>query len=188
MLEQMVIDENGWVCGVEHIPSPNYELRPKSKKIKLIVVHAISLPPGEYGGGYIQQFFTNKLDAEAHKYFEEISQMRVSAHCLISRNGEIVQFVSFIDRAWHAGESCWNEEENCNDYSIGIELEGCDTDTFEECQYEKLAILIHSLQCKYPHITERAICGHNDIAPDRKTDPGPLFDWQKLRLLLKSLS
>ena len=114
--------------------------------------------------------------------------MRVSAHCLISRNGEIVQFVSFIDRAWHAGESCWNEEENCNDYSIGIELEGCDTDMFEECQYEKLAVLIHSLQCKYPHITERAICGHNDIAPDRKTDPGPLFDWQKLRLLLKSLS
>ncbi len=149
------------------------------------MVHAISLPPGEYGGGYIQQFFQNRLDAKADDYFAEIADMKVSAHCLIERNGKISQFVSFDDRAWHAGVSCWLDRENCNDFSIGIELEGCDEDTFEPAQYQALAQLVIALRKQYPAISEPALCGHSDIAPGRKTDPGPGFDWANLATIIK---
>lgn len=162
------------------MPSPNFEKRPADADIELIVVHAISLPPGQYGGGYIQQFFGNRLDPKAHDYFAEIADLRVSAHCLIERTGKVIQFVSFEDRAWHAGASCWHERENCNDFSIGIELEGCDDDIFEDAQYDALAQLVIALRKQYPAISEQALCGHSDIAPGRKTDPGPGFDWARL--------
>jgi AmpD protein len=172
--------KDGWLDQVEKIPSPNFEERPQNAEVALLVVHAISLPPGQYGGGYIQQFFINRLDTQAHEYFAEIAGMRVSAHCLVERSGNIIQFVSFDDRAWHAGASIWGERENCNDFSIGIELEGCDDDAFEPAQYEALAQLVICLRKQYPAISEQALCGHSDIAPGRKTDPGPCFDWAKL--------
>jgi len=176
--------ENGWLRQAQKIVSPNFEPRPAGSAIELIVVHAISLPPGEYGGGYIQQFFSNRLDPSAHEYFTEIAPLKVSAHCLIERNGHIIQFVCFDDRAWHAGASCWQQRENCNDFSIGIELEGCDDDHFEAAQYEALASLVIALRKQYPAIGAQALCGHSDIAPGRKTDPGPGFDWAILSTLL----
>lgn len=187
MLKELVIDQDGWLKGGEHNPSPNYEPRPELKEVKLIVVHAISLPPGKYGGGFVEKFFINQLDIEEDEYFEEIKDLRVSAHCFISRTGEITQFVSFDDRAWHAGISCWQEETDCNDFSIGIELEGCDDDAFETVQYQQLAALVSSLREHYPALTAESICGHSDIAPGRKTDPGPFFDWQKLAQHMKNL-
>ena len=168
---------------MEVILSPNFDARPHSK-IKLVVVHGISLPPGEYGGGHIQNFFCNKLDVVAHEYFESISDLRVSAHCLIERNGNLVQFVSFLDRAWHAGESEWKGEPACNDFSIGVELEGCDDQAYTEPQYKSLAGLITGLRARYPDIEKKAIVGHCDIAAARKTDPGPAFDWAKLQKLI----
>ncbi len=178
--------ENGWLRQAEKIISPNFEARPAGAHIELIVVHAISLPPCQYGGGYIQQFFSNRLDPSAHAYFAEIADLKVSAHCLIERCGKITQFVSFDDRAWHAGASCWGERENCNDFSIGIELEGCDDDGFEATQYAALAQLVIALRKQYPAIGEQALCGHSDIAPGRKTDPGPGFDWALLSTYLKN--
>ena len=163
--------------------SPNFEERPVQGDIRLLVIHAISLPPGRYGGGYIQQFFTNQLDPENHEYFAEIRDLRVSAHCLIQRDGHLTQFVSFNDRAWHAGVSCWNGEQNCNDFSIGIELEGCDEDAFDVRQYQQLSALVIALRKQYPAISEQSICGHSEIAPGRKTDPGPNFDWNRLAQL-----
>ena len=165
-------------CG--HCPSPNKDFRPDGAPIELIVIHSISLPPGEYGGDSIEQFFLNKLDKNAHPYFEEICEMQVSSHVLIKRNGEIIQFVPFHQRAWHAGISNFNGRECCNDFSIGIELEGTDTDKFEEIQYQKLAELTAALQTSYPE-TVNKITGHSDIAPGRKTDPGTGFDWQKFK-------
>ena len=175
------INEAGWLQPVEIERSPNYDARPENSKIKLVVVHGISLPPGEFGGGYIQQFFSNRLDPGAHEYFAEINEMRVSAHCLIERSGQIIQFVSFHDCAWHAGESNWQGEEACNQFSIGIELEGTDDLAYSDEQYSRLAELIDCLRKHFPEISEDAICGHNDIAPGRKTDPGPAFDWNRLR-------
>lgn len=183
-MTKLIIDETGWLQPAEVIASPNFDARPDSAQIKLIVVHGISLPPREYGGGYIQQFFCNRLPADAHPYFAEICEMRVSAHCLIERNGNIVQFVSFRDRAWHAGESSWCGEQNCNDYSIGIELEGCDDEPYAATQYLSLAHLVTALRERYPTLAADAITGHSDIAPGRKTDPGPAFDWEQLKLLL----
>lgn len=183
MQETLDIDDQGWLQDVEIIRSPNHEARPPEAAIKLIVVHGISLPPGEYGGGFVQKLFTNQLDPLQHDYFAEIADLKVSAHCLIERSGHLIQFVSFQDRAWHAGLSSWHNEENCNDFSIGIELEGSDDEPYTEAQYQQLAGLVISLRKKYPQISEQSICGHSDIAPDRKTDPGPLFDWQKLALL-----
>ncbi len=173
------IDETGWLKSVEAIRSPNFDARPANTGVKLVVVHGISLPPGEFGGGHIGEFFCNKLDAGAHPYFESICEMKVSAHCLIERDGKIVQFVSFDDRAWHAGRSQWRGESACNDFSIGIELEGCDHETYTETQYRELANLVVALRTRYTGITADAITGHSDIAPGRKTDPGPAFDWQK---------
>lgn len=178
------IDDAGWLESAETVRSPNFDSRPDDAVIRLIVVHGISLPPGEYGGGHIRQFFCNCLDAGAHEYFETIRELRVSAHCLIERSGKILQFVSFLDRAWHAGESRWRGETACNDFSIGIELEGCDDQPYEARQYASLAALIAALRARYPDIAADAIAGHSDIAPGRKTDPGPAFDWARLELLL----
>ncbi len=174
------IDDAGWLQSVEKIQSPNFDSRPENTSIKLVVVHGISLPPGEYGGGHIQNFFCNKLDAGLHSYFESICNTRVSAHCLIERDGKLVQFVSFLDRAWHAGESEWQGTRACNDFSVGIELEGCDEEAYTEAQYIGLAGVIAGLREKYPQIGSDSIIGHNEIAPIRKTDPGSAFDWNKL--------
>jgi len=183
-MTNLFIDDAGWLQSVEVIQSPNFDARPAGSKIKLVVVHGISLPPGEYGGGHIKDLFCNNLDVDAHEYFDSICEMKVSAHCLIERDGEILQFVSFLDRAWHAGESEWMGEQTCNDFSIGIELEGCDDQAYTEDQYLSLANLITSLRIRYPAIEKEAITGHSDIAPGRKTDPGLAFDWEKLRRLV----
>ena len=167
-----------------YLPTPNMDERPEGTAIDLIVVHCISLPPGEFGGGWIEKFFCNELPADAHPYFEEIHAERVSAHVLIRRNGSLVQFVPFDKRAWHAGKSCHRGRERCNDFSIGIELEGTDTREFEPAQYDTLAALVRALRERYPQIGADAIAAHSDIAPDRKTDPGSGFDWALLKSML----
>ncbi len=172
------------LAGTEYIPSPNMDERPGNAEVDLLVIHSISLPPGEYGGRWIEQLFSNTLPADAHPYFEEIHNHQVSAHALIKRDGSIVQFVPFNKRAWHAGDSCYQGKEKCNDFSIGIELEGTDTDTFEDAQYNALAKVINALSEQYPEISADHVTGHSDIAPGRKTDPGSGFDWNKLKTLL----
>lgn len=147
---------------------------------ELIVIHGISLPPGQYGGQYIKQFFTNCIDRHAHPYFDEIGDLHVSAHLLISRDGGVTQFVPFGRRAWHAGNSSYRGRPHCNDFSIGIELEGEDDTAYETGQYEILAAVINSLIASYPRLTPRSIAGHCDVAPGRKSDPGPSFDWLRL--------
>jgi AmpD protein len=165
-------------------PSPNKDTRPENASIDLIVIHSISLPPDRYGGDAIERFFQNQLDKNEHPYFKEIYQMKVSSHILIKRSGEVVQFVPFNERAWHAGQSTYEGRDCCNDFSIGIEMEGNDTDPFEEDQYQQLALLIAALRSAYPAITDR-ITGHSDIAPGRKTDPGTGFDWNRLNEYLR---
>jgi len=164
-------------------PSPNKDTRPENTTIDLIVIHSISLPPGEYDNDAIEHFFQNQLDKNEHPYFEEIHQMKVSSHILIKRTGEIIQFVPFTERAWHAGQSIYDGRKCCNDFSIGIELEGTDTAPFEDSQYQQLAQLIIALQATYPAIADH-ITGHSDIAPGRKTDPGTGFDWDRLNSFL----
>ena len=178
--------QNGWLEIASRSPSPNCDERPPDTPIELIVLHNISLPPCEFGGPWIDALFTNQLDPDAHPYFQDIYQLRVSAHVLIRRDGELMQYVPFHQRAWHAGVSCYKGRERCNDFSIGIELEGADTIPYEDTQYQKLAQLIQSLWWEYPSIPADAITGHSDIAPGRKTDPGPAFDWDKLQFLLHS--
>ena len=151
---------------------------------ELLVIHNISLPPGEFGGGFIEQFFQNNLDPGDHPYFKEIATLRVSAHLLIDRCGGLAQFVSFNDRAWHAGASTYCGREECNDFSIGLELEGADDIAYTESQYKSLAAVTRAIMQHYPHITTEKIAGHSDIAPGRKTDPGDSFDWQYYRRLL----
>ena len=163
-----------------YIPSPNCDERVDPTDINLIVVHNISLPPGEFGGPYIEQLFTNTLDVNAHPFFETIADLKVSAHILIRRDGEVIQFVPFSKRAWHAGESCFQDRNCCNDFSVGIELEGTDELPYTEQQYSQLASLVTALMAQYPAITRDRIIGHCDIAPERKTDPGPAFQWSKL--------
>jgi len=175
------IDSQGLLQGAVYIPSPNCDERPEGAAIELVVVHAISLPPGDFGGDYVRDFFTNCLDCAAHPYFSEIEDLKVSAHFFIRRDGEVIQFVPCAKRAWHAGVSSWCGRERCNDFSIGIELEGCDDKAFEAIQYEKLAELVRALKAVYPI---RDIVGHSDIAPGRKTDPGPCFDWERFREML----
>ena len=170
--------KDGWLSGVRHVPSPHFNHRPENATPRLLVVHNISLPPGEFGGPWIDALFTGTLDPEAHPYFVGIAHLRVAAHCLIRRDGEIVQYVSFDKRAWHAGASCWQGEENCNDFSIGIELEGTDTLAYTAAQYQALQAVSRLLMQHYP-ITPAHIAGHCDIAPERKTDPGPAFDWAR---------
>ena len=178
--------KTGLLDNCKQCPSPNKDDRPKNTTIDLVVVHSISLPPGEYGGDAIEQFFQNKLDKNQHPYFEEIHQMQVSSHALIKRDGDIVQFVPFHERAWHAGQSNYQGRERCNDFSIGIELEGSDTDNFEDIQYSQLAQLVAALKNTYP-LTANNITGHSDIAPGRKKDPGTGFSWQQLNTLLNAI-
>ena len=177
----MEIDGEGLVRGVPFVPSPNCDARPAGTAIDLLVIHAISLPPGEFGGTGIFELFQNRLDAAAHPYYAGIAALKVSAHFLVRRDGSLVQFVSCEKRAWHAGESAWGGRSRCNDFSIGIELEGTDEVPFEPAQYDELARLTRALQAAYPL---RSIAGHSDIAPGRKTDPGPCFDWARFRALL----
>jgi AmpD protein len=182
MLDKVQLDlANGWLQNVRHCRSPNYDQRPEHCEIDLLVIHSISLPPCEFGTDYIDDLFMNRLESNAHPYFADIANLRVSAHALIRRTGEIVQYVSFWDRAWHAGQSCFQGRTVCNDFSIGIELEGCDELGYTDVQYDKLIILIQLLQQACPQMTKNHIVGHCDIAPQRKTDPGEWFDWKRLR-------
>ncbi len=171
----MRIDAQGLLVDGEYIPSPNCDDRPEGA-IELLVIHNISLPPGEFGGDGIQQLFTNSLDVAAHPYYATLSGLKVSAHFLVRRDGRVIQFVSCRKRAWHAGESCWQGRACCNDFSIGVELEGRDTVPFTDAQYAALHHLTVALREAYP---VRGIAGHSDIAPQRKTDPGPCFDWTR---------
>lgn len=174
----------GRVSQARWCPSPNFGPRPEGASISLLVVHNISLPPGQFGGDAIERFFCNQLDASAHPYFETIAGMAVSSHLLIRRDGSPVQFVSLLDRAWHAGRSCFRGQEECNDFSIGIELEGADDIPYTDAQYQTLTHLSQMIMTAWPEITADRITGHSDIAPGRKTDPGPAFDWSHFRQML----
>ncbi len=174
----------GQLIGARQIASPNYNARPAHSEIELLVVHNISLPPSQFGGGYIEQFFQNKLDWSLHPYFQTIQGMQVSTHLLILRSGEVLQFVNFNQRAWHSGRSSYLGKKECNDYSIGIELEGSDDLRFQEIQYQVLAHVVTVLQATYPKLLQH-VAGHSDIARGRKTDPGPYFDWLKIRRLIQ---
>lgn len=176
----------GWLDRARRCPSPNQDDRPPDSEVNLLVIHGISLPPGEYGGPWIDRLFLNDLPADAHPYFADIHQLRVSTHLLIRRDGERVQYVPLQRRAWHAGHSCFEGHERCNDFSIGIELEGSDDTPYTEAQYRVLAETIREIQHYFPAISDRRITGHSDIAPGRKTDPGPAFDWPHLQRLLAS--
>ncbi len=167
--------------GIERIISPNFDARPNNMRPEVIIIHAISLPPGHFGGQYIEDLFCNQLNSEEHAYFKTLQGLRVSAHLLIRRDGSMIQFVPLDKRAWHAGVSRCLGRERVNDFSIGIELEGCDAERFEEIQYQSLNELIELLIREYPPIDRQRIFGHAEIAPDRKTDPGPYFDWSKVR-------
>lgn len=175
--------QEGVLVGATQIASPNFNARPAGTDIQLIVIHNISLPPSQFGGGYIQQFFQNQLDWSLHPYFQTIEGMQVSAHLLILRTGEVIQFVNFNERSWHAGRSSYLAQKECNDYSIGIELEGSDDLPFEPEQYQSLVEVVSILQQAYPKI-QNHLAGHSDIAPKRKTDPGEYFDWPLFRNLL----
>lgn len=187
MLIDMRIDtDSGLLQGARFLPSPNFDARPEGVEPDLIVVHGISLPPGEYGGPYIDQLFTNELNPEAHPYFREILPAKVSAHALISRDGSVTQYVKFADRAWHAGRSRFEDREACNDFSIGIELEGTDEHPYTQAQYASLARLVGALCRSYPSLAPHRVVGHSDVAPGRKTDPGPAFDWDQARRLIQA--
>lgn len=175
----------GWLANSEKCPSPHFESR-GSSEVSLLVIHNISLPAKQFGGNYINDLFLGCLDPKAHPSFEEIYQLRVSAHCLIRRDGKIIQYVSFNDKAWHAGVSCYQGKEKCNDFSIGIELEGADDIPYTDKQYQQLSQLTVSLLETYPNINNN-IVGHSDIAPERKTDPGESFDWHKYKELIDKL-
>jgi AmpD protein len=170
----------GLLSGVRRVESPNCDARPGDAMPQLIVIHGISLPPGRYGGPWIERLFTNTLPAEADPFFQTIQHLRVSSHVLIARDGGLTQYVPFGLRAWHAGPSYWRGRGNCNDFSIGIELEGADDEPYDGRQYAALADLVATLQRSYPTLAEGWIAGHSDIAPGRKTDPGPAFDWPRL--------
>ena len=174
------LNSDAWLTQVRHCPSPHFDERPNGE-VSLLVIHSISLPPGQFGGPYIDQLFMGTLDPKEDPYFEDIYQLRVSAHCLIRRSGEIVQYVPFDKRAWHAGLSCFAGRERCNDFAIGIELEGTDTGSFTSIQYHQLNQIIKLLQSHYPEITAQRIVGHSDIAPGRKTDPGIGFNWNLIK-------
>ena len=179
------LDANAqWLENARRVPSPNQDDRPEGTDISLLVIHGISLPPGEFGSPCIEQLFCNTLDPDADPYFEQLRGLKVSAHLLIDRTGDIMQFVPFHKRAWHAGRSAFNGRENCNDFSIGIELEGTDDVDYETAQYEALAQVITELQRAWPSLAGANIRGHCHIAPERKTDPGPAFDWSRLYSLL----
>ena len=173
------MDAEGWLTGVARQLSPNCDERPPGLPVELVVIHNISLPPGEFGGPGVIELFTNQLDPAAHPYYAEIHTLRVSAHLFIRRDGQVIQCVPFGKRAWHAGVSSWQGRARCNDFSIGIELEGTDDTPFTEAQYVALQAVLVSLKAHYPSL---AVTGHSDIAPGRKTDPGPCFDWGRVGL------
>lgn len=175
------IDAAGRAAGARQVSSPNADARPRGTRITLLVVHNISLPPGVFGGDDVVRLFTNRLDCSSHPAYETLRGLRVSAHFFVRRTGEVMQFVPCGRRAWHAGESTWNGRSRCNDFSIGVELEGIDTVPYADVQYDRLADLVIALRRRYP-IADLA--GHSDIAPARKTDPGPVFDWPRLRALV----
>jgi AmpD protein len=177
-MSPFLIADDGWSSGVIRLPSPNFDARAADAAIDLLVIHNISLPPGQFGGPFIADLFSNRLDCDAHPYFDRLRSLRVSSHFLIRRNGEVMQFVSANDRAWHAGASSFCGRERCNDFSIGIELEGTDTDPFDSAQYDALTALTLALRRRYP-LTD--VAGHEHIAAGRKTDPGPCFDWDYYR-------
>ncbi len=177
--------DTGWATDVRILASPNYNKRPEGVAINLLVVHCISLPPGQYGGGYVEQLFNNTLPLEVDPYFKTIANHTVSAHFLIDRAGALTQFVSVYDRAWHAGESSFEGRPHCNDYSIGVELEGCVIERFTFEQYMALKALTLALKGCFPALNCGRIVAHSDIAPGRKDDPGPFFDWQDFFSLLK---
>jgi AmpD protein len=182
MIRRMQIDlATGLLARARQVLSPHFDARPQGMLPELIVVHGISLPPGQFGGAWIDQLFTGTLDPSAHPYFRDIAQQRVSAHALIRRDGRLVQYVPFAARAWHAGESQYRGRSVCNDFSIGIELEGTDDLPYEDAQYDALTHLIRALLAAYPSLAAERVVGHSDIAPGRKTDPGNAFDWQRLR-------
>jgi AmpD protein len=167
----------GWWCHARRVRSPNFGPRPEGAQVSLAIVHSISLPPGVYGGDAVERFFTNRLDAMAHPYFEQIQALRVSTHFFIRRNGAVVQFVSCDQRAWHAGQSAWRGRANCNDWSVGIELEGLEGARFEQAQYRALHRVLNALALRYPLVE---VVGHEHVAPERKADPGAGFEWRRL--------
>ncbi|MEZ5539292.1 MAG: 1,6-anhydro-N-acetylmuramyl-L-alanine amidase AmpD [Pseudomonadales bacterium] len=173
--------KEGWLQGVRHLPSENFNERPQNAVVDLLVIHNISLPPEQFGGDYVDALFSNTLNCDAHPYFDQLRNLRVSAHFFIKRCGEITQYVSLNHRAWHAGVSQWCDKENCNDYSIGIELEGADSIPYADQQYAALQWLTKKIRQNFPSIAMNRIVGHCDIAPDRKTDPGAAFDWKRFR-------
>jgi len=175
----MKLDAGGWLEAPElrRVPSPNHDPRPEGTEVSLLLLHAISLPPGEYGGDSIERLFTNKLDPKAHPYFAEIAGLQVSSHFLVRRDGALLQFVPVHSRAWHAGASIWRGRGRCNDFSIGVELEGADDSAFDDAQYVSLRGLVHVLRAGLPL---RDIAAHSEVAPGRKTDPGPHFDWPRV--------
>jgi len=175
----------GLAAGVRQVLSPHFDARPAGVLPELIVIHGISLPPGEFGGPWIDRLFTGSLPPDAHPFFQDVSRLRASAHALIRRCGAIVQYVPFGQRAWHAGQSHYRGRAACNDFSIGIELEGTDDIPYTEPQYEQLAVLVEALLDTYPSLSAEHIAGHSDIAPGRKTDPGPSFDWDRWRRILR---
>jgi AmpD protein len=183
-LEAFAIDDAGWASGARRVPSPNCDRRPESSTVDLLVIHSIALPPGEFGGNAVLELFTNTLDCASHPSFVGLQALRVSSHFLIRRTGEVVQFVSCLDRAWHAGISNFEGRTACNDFSIGIELEGTDVDDFTAAQYESLIATTRQLLLRFPIF---AAAAHSEIAPDRKTDPGPGFKWPELINSLPSL-
>ncbi len=174
----------GRLRGVRWVASPNFDARPPGVDVDLIVVHGISLPPGAFGGPWIDCLFSNTLPPEEHPYFATVSSLRVSSHLVLRRDGEITQYVRFADRAWHAGRSSYAGRDECNDYSIGIELEGADTTPYEDVQYRVLARVVAALCAAYPRLSSSRLVGHSDVAPGRKTDPGPAFDWPRARRLV----
>lgn len=179
---------SGWLSGSARRLSPNCDERPIGTVVDLLVVHGISLPPARFGDSYVIDLFQNRLDTKAHPYFASLAGLRVSSHVLIRRDGSLVQFVPFQRRAWHAGVSCFDGRERCNDFSIGVELEGADDIPYTPMQYERLASVTSALMAAYPAITEERIVGHSDIAPGRKTDPGPVFDWSYFHERLRDRS
>lgn len=178
LMQQTISIQQGWLPQAKQISSPHFDSRPNKQDISLLIIHYISLPPEQFGGHYIDDFFQGKLDIQAHPYFAQLENMRVSAHCLINRQGEITQYVNFEDRAWHAGVSQFQGREKCNDYAIGIELEGSNEQPFTAEQYEALIHLTQAIMIAYPRITLDRIVGHCDVSPERKIDPGQYFDWK----------
>jgi AmpD protein len=178
--------DSGLLQGANYVMSPNCDARPAGVATDLIVVHGISMPPGEFGGPWIERLFTNTLPPEAHEYFAQIGPLRVSSHLVVARTGEITQYVKLTDRAWHAGVSSYQGREACNDFSVGVELEGTDTHPYEPVQYQVLAQVVGALCAAYPAFSPDRVVGHSDIAPGRKTDPGAGFDWPYARRLIKA--